>query len=177
MKKSLVATIFCCAAILSARDIADNLDRAAIGSKMIPGWTINKVGKAADYGKSEIVVGSEPDDKALKLIAPAKRYVAVYMLTSTPVRNGDFLEFSADVKGKGTVTFAYYTYNAKDRFIGVPVSRKTITLTNSWKEVKCKLPIKNTTGDKAVARIRPCITLSAGGELLIEDIDLEIDND
>ena len=99
------------------------------------------------------------------------------MLTSTPVRNGDFLEFSADVKGKGTVTFAYYTYNAKDRFIGVPVSRKTITLANSWKEVKCKLPIKNTTGDKAVARIRPCITLSAGGELLIEDIDLEIDND
>lgn len=177
MKKTLIAVVFGCAAILTARDIADNLDRARIGADMIPGWLINKSVKAADYGKGKIIVGHEADEKALQLNAPADRTVSIYMSSSTPVKAGEFLEFSADVKGKGAVTISYYTYNAKEQFItDVKVPSRTFTLTPVRTEIKCKLPIAPSKSN-SLSRIRPCIVLSKGGEMVIEDIDLEIDND
>ena len=177
MKKTLIAVVLGCAAILAARDIKDNLERAVIGADMIPGWQINKSGKAADYGKGKIIVGHEADEKALQLNAPADRTLSIYMQSSTPVTVGEYLEFSADVKGKGMVTISYYTYNAKDQYIGdVKTQSQSFTLTENLKEIKCKLkimPSKST----SLGRIRPCIVVSKGGELVIEDIDIEIDND
>ena len=123
MKKTLIAVVLGCAAILAARDIKDNLERAVIGADMIPGWQINKSGKAADYGKGKIIVGHEADEKALQLNAPADRTLSIYMQSSTPVKVGEYLEFSADVKGKGMVTISYYTYNAKDQYIGDDVEK------------------------------------------------------
>ena len=178
MKKTLIALSLATLSLLSARDIKDNLDSAKIGAPMIPGWTINRSSKAPDYGKGEIVVGSESDEKALKLTAPADRSNGIYMLSATTVKAGEFLEFSAKVKGKGSVTFSYYPYNAKGGFVGgVPVPYKAFTLTGEWVEVKCKLEVKDSKNGTAVVGIRPCLTLSKGGELMIEDIDLEIDND
>ena len=178
MKKTLIAVSLATVSLLSARDIKDYLDSAKIGAPMIPGWTINRSNKAADYGKGEVVVGSEADEKAFKLTAPADRSNAIYMLGSTSVKAGEFLEFSAKVKGKGTVTFTYYPYGIKGAFVsGVPVPTKTVVLTDKWTEVKGKLEVKNSKNGTIVGAIRPSIVLSKGGELLIEDIDLEIDND
>ena len=178
MKKTLIALSLATLSLLSARDIKDNLDTAKIGDPMIPGWMINRSTKAPDYGKGEIVVGSKADEKALKLTAPAERSNGIYMRSATTVKAGEFLEFSAKVKGKGSVTFSYYPYNAKGGFVGgVPVPYKAFTLTNEWVEVKCKLEVKDSKNGTAVVGIRPCLTLSKGGELMIEDIDLEIDND
>ncbi|MBQ9770431.1 MAG: hypothetical protein IJW23_01265 [Lentisphaeria bacterium] len=178
MKKTLIALSLAAAALVSARDIKDNLDSAKIGAEMIPGWTINRSNKAADYGKSVIVVGSEADEKALQLTAPADRSNSIYMLGATAVNAGEFLEFSAKVKGKGTVTLSYYPYGEKGGFVGgVPVPYKAVVLGNNWVEIKCKLQVKNSNNGTLVKFIRPCISLSKGGELLIEDIDLEIDND
>ena len=177
MKKALIAITLCCAAILPAKDIKDYLDTAKIGAAMIPNWTVNKSSKAADYGKTQIVVGSEADEKALKVTAPADRGVAVYMLVSTPVNAGEFLEYSAKVKGKGQLTLSFYTYNAKDQYVGgVKIPNKTFVLTDTWTEIKCKFPVKDSAASP-VGRIRPCFTLTKGGELLIEDIDLELDKD
>lgn len=177
MKKTLIALVLGCAAILSARDIKDNLDRAKIGAKMIPGWTLNHSRKAADYGKGKVVVGSESDEKAFEFTAPADRGNSIYMLSSTPVKVGEFLEFSMKVKGTGTISLSYFTYTSKDRYLGgVKIPRKSFQLTNNWQEIECKLeimPSKNGT----VGRIRPCIALSKGGKVVIEDIDLEIDDD
>ena len=177
MKKAMIAMVLGCAAILSARDVKDYLDTAKIGASMIPGWTINKSNKAADYGKTQIIVGSEADEKAFQIVAPADRSAAVYMISSTPVNVGEFLEFSAKVKGKGQITFSFYTYNAKDQYVaGVKIPNKTFVLTGTWTEIKCKLPVKDSAASQ-VGRIRPCFSLSKGGELQIEDIDLELDND
>ena len=178
MKKTLIALSLAAAALVSARDIRDNLDSAKVGDAMIPGWTINRSNKAADYGKSVIVVGSEADEKALKLTAPADRSNSIYMLGATTAKAGEFLEFSAKVKGKGTVTLSYYPYTAKGGFVGgVPVPYKAFVLSDSWVEIKCKLEVKNSRNGTIVGSIRPCVSLSKGGELFIEDIDLEIDND
>lgn len=177
MKKTLIAVVLGCAAILSARDIKDNLDKAKIGANIIPGWTINRSSKAADYGKGKIIVGSEADEKAFQFQAPADRSNSFYMLGATPVKVGEFLEFSAEVKGKGTVTISYYAYSAKNGFLtGIKIPYKTFTLTNDWQEIECKLPIVPSTKG-TVALIRPSIRVSQGGLLVIEDIDLEIDND
>ena len=177
MKKTLLTLAVGCAALVSARDIPVQLERAAIGAAEIPGWTVNKSAKADDYGKGEIVVGSEADEKAFHAIAPAKRTSAYYMIAHTPVKVGEYLEFSADIKGKGTVTFSYYMYDAKGRFLsGVRPDRKVFTLTDRWTEVKFKLKIISSP-EGTVGKIRPCFTLSPGTDLLIEDLELEIDDD
>ena len=177
MKKTLMTLAVGCMALVSARDIPVQLEQAKLGADVIPGWTFNKSVKAFQ-GKGEIVIGSEADEKALQLTAPADRSNSIYMLGATAVNAGEFLEFSAKVKGKGTVTLSYYPYGEKGGFVGgVPVPYKAVVLGNNWVEIKCKLQVKNSNNGTLVKFIRPCISLSKGGELLIEDIDLEIDND
>lgn len=176
MKKTLMTLAVGCMALVSARDIPVQLEQAKLGADVIPGWTFNKSVKAFQ-GKGEIVIGSEADEKAFHVVTPAGKSTAYYMQAGVPVKVGEYLEISADVKGKGSITFSYYTYTDKDGFLsGVKAESKTINLTGNWKEIKFKLKINPST-QGVVSRIRPCFTVAPGSEVWIEDLELEIDDD
>lgn len=177
MKKTLIALVLSCAALLAARDIRVNLNGAKLGADKIPGWMLNRSGKSADFGKGEVVAGSESDKKAFKMKAPANRHVAFYTVNAYPVKVGEKLEISADVKGKGTITVGYYAYGEKGRNItAAPGSSKTFKLTDKKTEIECEIPLDAPKSGKLLT-IRPFISVAAGGEAVVEDIEIEIDND
>lgn len=176
MKKTLIALTLCCAAILSARDITVALNSAKIGDATIPGWVINKSNKAADYGKGEIIAGSEADEKAFKITPPADRATSFYTAAAHKAKPGDKVELSAKVKGKGSFSFGYYTYDATGaRFLsGVRNTSKSHPLKDEWTEVEIELVV-GTSPQGEIGMIRPVISVAKGAELIIEDIEIEID--
>ena len=175
MKKALLLLAFGCAAVLAADDLPVGLKTAKLGAPTIPGWIINKSSKAADYGKGEIIAASEPGKMAFKIVAPADRGVAFYTARAFPVKVGQVLEVSAKVKGKGWLSLGFYGYG-NNRFLGgIANSNKSFQLQEGLTEVKAEIVIN---GSKAgnLDSIRPAITVSKGGEAVIEDLEVEIEN-
>ena len=178
MKHAAIALAICFAAVLSAGDVSVPLNSAKIGDATIPGWVLNKSHKADDYGKGEVIAGSEADEKAFKVTPPADRGISFYSGKAYPAKVGYKLEFSADVKGKGTVTFGFYAYNETgNKYIGgLKNHTKTFQLTDKLTEVKAEIFVEATPLGE-IGAIRPVISVSKDSELVIEDIDIDIEDD
>lgn len=176
MKKTLFLLAIGCAAVLAAEELPVGLKTAKIGAPVIPGWIINKSAKAVDYGKGEIVAASEAGKMAFKISAPADRGAAFYTARAFPVKIGQVLEISAKVKGKGSITLGFYGYNNGAKFLGgIANTGKTFQLQEGLTKVKAEIVIGSAkTGE--LNTLRPAITVSAGGEAVIEDLEIEIEN-
>lgn len=174
MKKTLIALVLGCTAMLAARNIGVNLNGGKIGASAIPGWLLNRSGKSADFGKGEIIAGSETNKKAFKMTAPANRHVAFYTMSAYSIKEGEKLVITADVKGKGTITVGYYAYGEKGRNVSAgPNSNKTFTLTGSKTNAKCEIVITSSKQAKILS-IRPFMSVATGGEATIENLKIEI---
>ena len=176
MKKTLFALALGCAAMLVAKDIPVGLKNAKIGAPTLPGWILNRSGKAADYGKGEIIAGSKAGEKAFKITAPANLRAAFYTASPFSVKVGQVLKISAKAKGKGTIIFGFYGYNNGSKFLGgIADASKSFQLTEEMTELKAEIIVnKSTQGE--LNTLRPAITVMKGGEAVLEDIEIEIED-
>ena len=177
MKKTLIACVLGCAALLAARDVAVPLNSAKIGAASIPGWIINKSNPAADYGKAEIIAGSEADEKAFKVTAPADRNATFYSTKAYPAKVGEKIEFSAKVKGKGRFLFGFYGYaaNGVKYLDGIPNRDRTFDLTDTLTEIKVEIVI-TASPQGEIGTVRPFFATVKGSELIIEDLEIDIED-
>ena len=173
MKKTVFAIICCCAAAVFAGEleIKDILKKSKIGAAAPVNWALNK---KVDAGTGIIIQGSEKDEKAFKITSP-KVSTYFYSLVSYDAKLGDKVKISADVIGKGTFFAGFYIYNDKNQYIATVGSMKSYVLNGKKQEVEFEFIIPNGIKGEIAHHIRPALGISGGGEVIIEDLEVEID--
>lgn len=173
MKKTLIMCVLAFAAVLSAKEVSFNMKRAKIGDTCIPFWHQNRHGAKDGHGKGEVIAATKAGAKAFKITSFA-RNTTFFSGAAYNITNGDILEISAKIKGKGSVVFSYYGYTIKGGFLSVPRTvAKTEKLSNDWKTVKLQIKIVPALkGDQK--RIRPVITALANSEVILEDVKMQL---
>ena len=172
MKKRLIPLIFACAALLSAEDFPIGLDKAKIGDSKMPGWNLNTFGFKDGVGKGEIIAGSKEGTKAFKFTTTTR--MTAFYTKAVPSKVGDVLEFTARVKGKGTLILGYYNYGDKYVYLqAAPESSRSFKLQPDWQEISCKITVVPSQKGE-LKYVRPMITLRSNSEVIMEDISIKL---
>lgn len=175
MKKLIFLTLlFAAATILSAAEAPVIKMSAGIDSGFNKpygaAWWLHRA-QSAKGSKAAIV--REGENKYLKAEIPADKKKNANIVCDIPFLplKGATLEISAKVKGKGTLSFNFYTYETSGKYVGIYGTGKSHTIASQkWQECKdsfsfAKLPAR-------VGQLRLVLIAGNGSKIAVDDVKL-----